>query len=439
MQQEQDYNRLVEGDRFALRANEAVIRSGVRETFTPHAPIDEIDMLLDRQNEVDGLLQLLSTPGLHGIVFGPRGVGKSSLAGSVQKYFLRVLHPGREFIYSCDRESTFSAMMAEPLLALCSYDVGVSESEFEAGVTGEVSAGLPGAGAKGGASASSTVKRAQETVTPSKAAALLADKSGVLIIDEVDTLSSVDDRRRLAELAKLLSDRRSHFKLIIVGISHTASELVAQHPSAGRCLKEIRLDTMTSLGLREILRIGAAKHGFSFAPDVETTIVNASCGYPYFTHLLALKCAENLVRDNPAQFRMTRQARSPVTLRITKDHLAHALRAAASEAEGRLSDQYDRAVLSRRSNRFEAAVAAAARIDEPQFHRKRWRTELAKDMGGDEVVAERILKAVVTSLVHSENSLNERSLLVRKSHGVFAFDDPRMRSFVRIQNELSIA
>jgi hypothetical protein len=50
------------------------------DIFSPHAPIDEEQLFVGRLDLVDGLIETVFQRGQHAILYGERGVGKTSLA-----------------------------------------------------------------------------------------------------------------------------------------------------------------------------------------------------------------------------------------------------------------------------------------------------------------------------------------------------------------------
>lgn len=55
-------------------------RNEVIENFTPGTPINEADLFAGRQDTVRQLQDTVLEPGRHAIIFGERGVGKTSIA-----------------------------------------------------------------------------------------------------------------------------------------------------------------------------------------------------------------------------------------------------------------------------------------------------------------------------------------------------------------------
>ena len=51
----------------------------VAEAFRPAAPIDRRDLFAGRAQQIADLFSIVSQPGQHAIVYGERGVGKTSL------------------------------------------------------------------------------------------------------------------------------------------------------------------------------------------------------------------------------------------------------------------------------------------------------------------------------------------------------------------------
>jgi len=58
-----------------------------RQIFTPGAPPQSRDLLVGRDQEIRSLISYLKSPGVHPVVVGPRGVGKTSLVQEVISEF----------------------------------------------------------------------------------------------------------------------------------------------------------------------------------------------------------------------------------------------------------------------------------------------------------------------------------------------------------------
>lgn len=396
---------------FGMEAEAAIVESGVREVFTPHQPISDVELLLGRQTEVKKLVQTLNTPGQHVLLFGERGVGKSSLA-NVVCLMLRVMITRKVFVKRCDQSDTFESVLRGPL----------------AEVGGDLT--LRKVTQQKGGKASLDVRFVQgektktivsdydvsNSLSPSTVAELIHDLDGMLVIDEVDAIAKAVERRKLAELIKLLSDAGSNFKILLVGIADTGSELTASHPSVQRCVRETELKRMPVDELKQIVIKGAKAVGLNFTPKVISSIASLSAGYPHFTHLIALKCAELAIASNRTEIRDI--------------HLNEALELAVEDAEGTLKQDYDRATRSAGTRMYQNIVIAAASMKSEEFSASGLRDEIQKLTGKP------ISQGSLNNFLKRLLSDNGASILRRVTKGVYRFSDPRMASFARIANAL---
>ncbi len=65
-----------------------VLWGDVNEAFSPGAPVQERDLFAGRIEQLRALVDSVQQRGRHAIVFGERGVGKTSLANILAHLFL---------------------------------------------------------------------------------------------------------------------------------------------------------------------------------------------------------------------------------------------------------------------------------------------------------------------------------------------------------------
>jgi energy-coupling factor transporter ATP-binding protein EcfA2 len=396
---------------FGLDAEDAIVESGIREIFTPHQPISDVELLLGRQREVQKIVQTLNTPGQHVLLYGERGVGKSSLANIVTSVLQHLID--REiFVKRCDRADTFESMLRNPLASV-GGDFTLKSASQE--TTGNASVDLKLATGGRGRTVTENYD-VSNSLSPSTVAELIHDVNGLLLVDEVDAIADSVERRKLAELIKLLSDARSGFKILIVGIAETGSELTASHPSVQRCLKETKLRRMSENELKQVVFTGAEKVGLSFTPKVVAAIARLSAGYPHFTHLIALKCAERAIAEKRTEIRDA--------------NLKDALLLAVEDAEGTLKEDYDRATRSTGTEMYRNIVIAAATVKSEEFTSAALRDEIGNLTGNP--ISQGSLNNFLKRLLSDDGA----SILRRVSKGMYRFSDPRMASYARIANAL---
>ncbi len=77
-------------------------------------------------------------------------------------------------------------------------------------------------------------------------------------------------------------------KLIIVGISDSASSLLGEHRSIERSAREIYLRPLRREDIQDFLAETEEKLRFKFSETVKSSIVYSSLGYPYYVHLVGI-------------------------------------------------------------------------------------------------------------------------------------------------------
>lgn len=404
---------MAEENHFGIEREKKILKVGIREVFTPHQPINSVDLFFGRKAEVRSLLEQMNTPGQHSLLYGDRGVGKTSLA-NVAAIVLKELVEGRLYQKRCDSSDTFSSVLAAPLKD-AGFDVRVSAIQRTKTTGGDLSLGVSQTKlALGGEKATMESLRGvdAQALSPAWVAEQLVDTPALFVVDESDAIPNGEDRKKLAELIKQLSDSASPFKVLVVGIADTAQQLTGGHPSVHRCLRETKLGRMSDGELIEIVRKGAERLGLSFSEHATQAIVSLSAGYPHFTHLLALKCAE--------------QAAAADRTLVSLDDLEYALAAAAGDAEGTLKRQYDDAVRSYQTDMYKTVVGAAAQCTVPDFRAGELRRKIKERYNVD------ITQPALNNYLQRLVSEGDATILRRLSKGVYRFNDPRMPSYVRI-------
>ncbi len=403
-------------DPFGIEREERIKSSGVREIFTPHKPIQSVDLFFGRTLEVRALIEHLNTPGQHALLFGDRGVGKSSLANIASELLLSRLAKGDFFQKRCDSTDTFTSIITEPLKSI-GVNLALIEKERCKTEGGKADVGAFGFGAGVHTTTQDKSKERglfSDAQSPGWVAKQLENTSGLLLVDELDALRDPGDRHKMAELIKQLSDSASPFKIFLVGIAETGSDLTAGHPSVDRCLRETRLSRMSEPELRQVLDEGEKKLKIRFTTQAKTRIVNVSSGYPHFTHLLALKAAEDAIADNRTE--------------ITVHHVETATRRAVNDSEGRLKRVYDEACRSSGTEEYRHIICAAAMIGGDQFIASQLRQKYKEIWG--KFIKQTSLNNYFSRLV----SDGDGTILRRLAKGVYRFNDPRMPSYIRIAN-----
>lgn len=399
---------------FGLDNEALIIKSGIRNIFTPHIPVDEISHFFGREDEATRLVSVINSPGQHILLYGDRGVGKTSLAKTTCKLILHKLQRGHFFEKRCDSGDTFSSIFVEAL-EKCGVDLSFKEATqtHNQGGGAAINAGFAKADLSSKRETKTTTVTTFKPESPSWVANQLKSLSGIMLIDEADAIQDESDKKKIAELIKLLSDYKSNFKLVVVGIAATGEELTAGHPSVERCLKEVSLQRMCDDDLKKIILNGM--NSLSLRPDdwVVEKIVDISAGYPHFTHLISLKCGEAAIISGNKH--------------ITKDVLKNALNEAVKDSEGALQRMLESTLrVLNTPQEYKFLLLTASYCNTPEFRSSELREKLKSKFGVN--VDSQTLSRRLTKLTKG----SEKTILYKPARGCFQFTDPRMPSFLKM-------
>lgn len=397
-----------------LNNERLIIESGVRGYFTPYTPVASTDLFFGRASEVMNIVRQINSPGQHSLLFGSRGVGKSSL-GNIAAEMLCGLKGGNLVTKRCDKNDNFLSIV-EGLLSEAGVDIEVESSQEQNSDSLRAKLGNVIAGVDASRTKSKTVNfkgQSERAGSPSWVANKIKDLNALFLLDEVDVID-IEERGKIAELVKQLSDEGSKLKLLIVGIAETATELTNAHPSVQRCLKETHLKKMSDDEIEEIVVSGAKNSNLNFSPSSIKKIVIVSAGYPHFAHLLALKSAEEAVIQRRSEIRL--------------GHIEEATNKACGDAEGSLRTLYDETIRSSSTDEYKKILIAASDIADEEFKALHLRESYSKLYGN--TIEQNWLNTYLKKIV----SDSDDKILKRLAKGVYKFTDPRMRSYIRLAN-----
>lgn len=150
-------------DKFGILLEKKIEESRIRTVFTPHTPVDSVGLFSGRSSEVRQIIAQINTPGQHSLLFGDRGVGKSSLANITSDLlFYSKIVKGKLYKCGCDSTSTFEHMIARVLVNV-GVDLSVEEITHDHTQGGNASIGI-----NAGIEATAGIKSNRKTTTKIK-------------------------------------------------------------------------------------------------------------------------------------------------------------------------------------------------------------------------------------------------------------------------------
>lgn len=312
------------------------------EVFTPAAPIDRLSLFAGRDTQRRAVSDAILQRGRHAVLFGERGVGKTSLA-SVLKEFLEetgqsVLAPR----VNCDDGDDFSAIWRKAF-----DDLQFIERRRSVGFAPELREIVLSA---------NELLSSQEPITP-HAVRLLLEQLGtqtilVVIIDEFDRVAHRLGTQ-MADTIKMLSDQSVPATLVLVGVGESVSSLITKHESIERALAQVLMPRMSISELQKIVDGGLSEVGMNAVPLARDRIATLSQGLPHYTHLIALAAA--------------RHANDAGSDSVELENVSAGIREAVANAQETITTTHHRAVMSARAEslyRHVALACALARTDE---------------------------------------------------------------------------
>jgi Cdc6-like AAA superfamily ATPase len=313
-------------------------RGALAKVFTPAAPVSTREAFSGRYEQITAVIESVAEPGRHVVLFGERGVGKTSLANILSELYK--WDDGRVFArrITCNADDTFKTIWRRVF-----SELGIEEPE-------EWKSEQP--------NPDHIRKLLQNLVPPT-----------VIVLDEYDRVDDDESLSRMADTIKALADHAVGTKLVIVGVSDSIELLIGEHESIKRNLREVQMPRMTNLELMQVVARGFASVDMDIEDDALIRISRISEGLPSYAHLVALKAGGKAIDDD----------RTIVTL-------AHVSAATETVLESHMNRMtYLRAIQSSRSGNLYAQVLVAcalAKKDElGYFAAKDVRDPLSRIMG----------------------------------------------------------
>lgn len=256
--------------------------------FTPGSPVNEKDLFAGRIEQIGKVLNAVSQRGYHAVIYGERGVGKTSLANILHS----VLPQGGGWTVprvNCDGNDTFASLWKKAFtdITLTNTKPGAGFSQKSHVTQTPFSDTLP------------------QDVTPDavrRALTSLSQHLNVLIVfDEFDRIADSKVTVLMADTIKTLSDYGLSSTVVLIGVADSVDDLVVGHQSIERALVQIPMPRMSREEIQQIIENGLSRLGMTIAASAMDELTSLSQGLPYITHLLALQSGRAALGDGRLQ------------------------------------------------------------------------------------------------------------------------------------------
>lgn len=252
----------------------ASARPTLATVFNPAGPVGHSDLFQGRQRQIERILSAVGQHGQHVILFGERGVGKTSLASLAHEFWASYAREATGFLalrYNCDPDDTFGTIWARIVELL------VDEYARQGRVrpTNETWQELYD-------------EITHEAGTPHSVRRLL-DLTGemlIIVVDEFDQVLDDTTVQQFASLIKALSDYLALTTLILVGVADTVDDLIEDHASINRATIQVALPRMSLRELRDIIQSRYDLAGLTASPEILGRMAWLAQGLPHYAHRL---------------------------------------------------------------------------------------------------------------------------------------------------------
>lgn len=301
----------------------AALEAELETLFVPGTAIKEQELFAGRKEQIQMLAAAVRRPGKQAIVYGERGVGKSSIA---QTFYLSIPRLGdlNAIRVQASDGDNFSDLWRKVFKRM---------DLEENGQTIRVASKYP------------------DAISPDDVFLELSrfhqNDLSVIILDELDRISDLPTKRLLADTIKAVADENLNAKLICVGVADSVAELIHGHESTNRALVQIGMPRMSEDEMRDLVVSRLKRVAMSVTGDALWRILFVSKGLPFYGHLLGLHTSIAAVHRH--------------SLKIEEKDVTTGIENGLKEVDQTLRDGYARATYSeRQKNIFKEVLLGCA-------------------------------------------------------------------------------
>jgi Cdc6-like AAA superfamily ATPase len=303
------------------------------ELFSPAAPIDEKDLFAGRREQIDKMLEAAWEKGKHAVLFGERGVGKTSLGKVFSAMFPKTLRHILAVREQVDPSDDFSSIWRKVF-----KDLRVRRIEDPSAPHEPLANDYPG-------------EIQPDDVRREFADIFSSNDIPIIVIDEFDKARDSKDKNiheMMANTIKHLSDYSVNATIILIGVADDVNDLIGEHPSIKRCLEQIPMPRMNRDELKEIIDKRLKLLGMKMEPNAYWKIVELSRGLPSYVHLLGLYSVQSSLKRQ--------------SLNVSEADVDAAIRRALEKSQESTQAEYSAAIHSNRADNLYRHVLLACAL-----------------------------------------------------------------------------
>ena len=314
------------------------LRFEAGQLFTPSTPIAVAEFFSGRKKEINQIFEAIAERGRHAILYGERGVGKTSLSQVVPLMLPRGIRKIHHIRKAADPTDNFTSIWTKIF-----RDIQIITE-----VDGEKT------------TASVADLYVGRTINPDDVIRELSSFNQndipIIVVDEFNEVVDPETPQLMANTIKGLSDDGVNATVVIVGVADNVNELIQGHESISRCAEEVMMPRMMQDELKEVIEKRIAHLGMQIEGNAKWKIINLSKGLPTFVHGLGkFSCYSAIDRHR---------------LTVTEEDVDKAIDTILESSQQSLKQAFEVAVKSNQPTakfRYVLTACALAKADESGF------------------------------------------------------------------------
>jgi len=395
-----------------MATNWEKLRYEVTRLFTPAAPIGRAELFAGRRDQLHRLFAAIAETGRHAVLYGERGVGKTSLAN--------VFHE----LISVDQDTLMpirkQASPADTYTSL--WRKIFREVSIESRRKGDY--GNESVEVKSIADFYPNDIEPDDVVR--EVTRFSVNAHPVIVFDEFDRIADKSTKKVMSHTIKALSDTGVRATVVLVGVADDINTLIEEHQSVTRNLSEIKMPRMSKDELNEILNSRFKKVGMTIDGDARWKIVTLSRGLPEYAHALGRAAA--LIAINEKR------------LAINEDDVDRGIQHTLAQSDQSARSAYKKAVDSNRKDALYRQVLLACAITKSDDEGKFTPKDVVQPLSG--ILGRRVDIANFQNHLGAFCSVERGEILERfgkERSYKYRFRDPKMQPFVLMEGIASAA
>jgi hypothetical protein len=299
------------------------LRSEVLETFTPGPAINEVAQFAGRKATIQRLQDIAIEKARHAIIFGERGVGKTSLANIFHKDLNSETKRVREIAVDADTADSFDSLWRKVFRRI----------KWE-GEDTTLDLQFP------------------DEIEPDHVFLQLSrfsqNEIPIITIDEYDRIADETCRILMTDLIKALTRLPNNPTLVLVGVAENILTLVRDHASISRNLLQVPMLRMTNEEISEVITSRMKRLRMRISSDAVSRIAYFSAGLPFYAHSLGKYSALTAIGRQ--------------TMNIDEEIVISSIDNCMEDVNYTIAESYTRATekIYRKGNIFASVLAACA-------------------------------------------------------------------------------